>query len=295
MKASLSILLPIALTLSSSQFDGKAISAPMADGSATTQTRTVAQTQVPTEIDVATRAYLLEQIAITYAEIGQTQKALDVAQETAEIGNLSSVLHSIASTLIGAGEIEQALEVSQTIADDETQFWVMNSIVYALAETGEIDRALQRIQTIADDERKAWILPSIIFALVQAENILMFPPIVASAYNQTEGTLGIFAAALIDEGYDINSSSFFYTGDLLLRHTNKYQLNLYIGFGAPEISGTGSFNLWSFEITGRDEPFLSADGKPINVDQIEKVRVAMVNTDPKTTRGTETTVQQGGN
>ncbi|MBE9042787.1 hypothetical protein IQ235_18675 [Oscillatoriales cyanobacterium LEGE 11467] len=171
MKASLLILLSIALTLLPSQFDRKAIASPILSVSPTPKTQTLDRAAV----DAVDLNLLVLNIASAYAEVGQIDKAIEVAQTIADNRYRALALNSIVKTLAEAGEIDRALEVSQTIADREVQLWATTQIVEALASDGDFPQALELMQTITDDERKAWVLRSTISSTRQRSLDVQFP------------------------------------------------------------------------------------------------------------------------
>ena len=120
-------------------------------------------------------------------------------------------------------------------------------------------------------------------------NSVIQPTVIS--YNKSIGTntqIVVIATAFINTSTSLNSNNFVVNYDFSLNVNGIPQLNIYISFD-KNIEGE-DYDYYAFEI-GLDSDSMFTDQMQLN--GVETVQVYLYDTDPKTSRGTVTTVQSG--
>ncbi len=110
-------------------------------------------------------------IAVKLAEVGEFDRALQVAQSIRDEFEKSQALAEIAFKYAGAGEFDRGLQVGETIADKDVKNQVPVAIAVKLSEVGEFDRAWQLAGAIPDNSYKVLALINISDRALQAGKI----------------------------------------------------------------------------------------------------------------------------
>jgi len=105
--------------------------------------------------------YLWDYIAIGYAEAGQYDQALSVAQSIEDTPHQAIVLIKIVNFYAEAGQYDQALSVAQSIEDGWYKTEALDDIATSYALAGQYDQALKVAQAIEDTGSKASALVKI--------------------------------------------------------------------------------------------------------------------------------------
>ena len=107
--------------------------------------------------------------------------------------------------------------------------------------------------------------------------------------------LKILMAAVVRTSKKLTSGDFSFYYHFTYNSSGNYQLNFYITFDKSNkaVSDVNSYASFPFEVTLTEGSIKSANGASVPLDSIKTVQVFLINEDPETTRGTETTVQPG--
>ena len=100
--------------------------------------------------DVQEKAGALSRIAGHYARKGQFESALQVAQTISDANHKAGALSEIVRSYAEAGQLDQALKVAQTIERKFDKTMILSEMAVNYAEAGKPDRAIQIAQTIKD-------------------------------------------------------------------------------------------------------------------------------------------------
>jgi hypothetical protein len=131
------------------------------------------------------------------------------------------------------------------------------------------------------------------------------PPLLQAQYSKDNNTLEVTAVAIISKEYKIKVLDFHLNYNYSFNEQGEPQLNIYIYF-TKHITETEieyGYDYCTFKITLDKEGIGSSNQHedPIEVkdtmvpqDDIQTVQAYVVNTDPRTSRGTVTTVQNPG-
>lgn len=116
----------------------------------------------------------------------------------------------------------------------------------------------------------------------------LIPPIV-QAFLINKDKLEIPIVILVDTSYGIKNSNFKFKYNVCINTVGDLQLNIYVYFHKKEPTNkTGDFNIYPFTIHCTNS-LLVFEGLSESINKT--VQVSLINTDPKTSRGTTTTVQ----
>lgn len=111
-----------------------------------------------------------------------------------------------------------------------------------------------------------------------------------SSGGQDESTkMTVLIAAFINTEKVLQNSDFSFYYDFSLSMLGEPQLNIYITFN-DEIQGE-EYNCYSFELGFESDPKILSQWQ---LDGVGTIQVFLYDKDPKTSRGTVTTVQSGG-
>lgn len=101
------------------------------------------------------------EIAIEFAKVGQFEKALDIARNTVDEFDDSQ----IAIELFRIGKYDQALGIAQSVEDGSYRENIFTSFAKTLTSSGQVEKALQLTQQVHPSE-KDWILGGVAQELV---------------------------------------------------------------------------------------------------------------------------------
>ena len=127
-------------------------------------------------------------------------------------------------------------------------------------------------------------------------NRSLIPPI-ADAFVLQDKTgvdyLYITTVVLISEALNITQNEFIIKYNLSLYSKNTYQLNVYVIFNKKDLADSDEYLYYPIEIYfGQKSIFIDQTPPAVNVRDIGAINIFLVDTDPKTSRGTMTTVQK---
>ena len=105
--------------------------------------------------------YVWDYIAIGYAEAGQYDQALSVAQSIEDTPHQGMVLIKIVNFYTEAGQYDQALSVAQSMENSWYKTKALDDIATSYAVAGQYEQALKVAQVIEDTESKASALVKI--------------------------------------------------------------------------------------------------------------------------------------
>lgn len=100
----------------------------------------------------------------------------------------------------------------------------------------------------------------------------------------------ICAVAFIGRCKKVKNKDFHLKYNVSLNAIGKYALNVYIIFDKKEKDGM-HYDFYSFDVRFLKKSIILEDQKYVKLSDIDTVEVFLVNLDPKTSRGTITTVQ----
>ncbi|MBC8754655.1 hypothetical protein H2O64_08210 [Kordia sp. YSTF-M3] len=100
----------------------------------------------------------------------------------------------------------------------------------------------------------------------------------------------ICAVVFLGRSKNVKNKDFTLKYNVCLNCIGKYQLNIYIIFNTPEKSGV-KYDFYSFDIRFLKKSIKLQELNNLPLSQVNTVEVFIINKDPKTSRGTVTTVQ----
>lgn len=107
-----------------------------------------------------------------------------------------------------------------------------------------------------------------------------------------DGKLKVYAVCFINKEYELTYNEFTFYYDFSLNNSGEHQLNIFITFNEEERKTT-DYKYYSFEFDFEKGAVHCANGSEVPMEKIKTVQFFLINTDPETSRGTETTVQSG--
>ncbi|EDP96243.1 hypothetical protein U8527_09035 [Kordia algicida OT-1] len=125
---------------------------------------------------------------------------------------------------------------------------------------------------------------------------MLIPPI-TDAYilqdNENVDYLYIRTVVLLNAGLGITNNDFIIKYNLSLYVTNNYQINIYVIFNQDDKASANNCLYYPIEIYfGQKSIFIDQTPPALDINSIGAINVFLVDTDPKTSRGTMTTVQK---
>lgn len=125
----------------------------------------------------------------------------------------------------------------------------------------------------------------------------ILPPTVIAKYS-SNGEINVDAFVFLDNALGLKRKDFKYFYNLTMGLKATYELLIYIAFSEPVSKNTSvkNYDITSFQFTFKQDSlkgfnFNTEKEQFISLEEISTVKVFVVNSDPDTSRGTETTVQ----
>jgi len=107
-----------------------------------------------------------------------------------------------------------------------------------------------------------------------------------------DGIIKVLAVCFINKDYKLEYNDFTFYYDFSFNSIGDYLLNLFITFNKHEMKAI-EYKYYSFEFEFEKGAIHCADGCEVPMEKIKTVQLFLINEDPETSRGTETTVQSG--
>lgn len=102
----------------------------------------------------------------------------------------------------------------------------------------------------------------------------------------------ILAVCFVNKSYELEYKDFTCYYGFSYDRRGGYLINLYITFDKQEKKAV-NYKYYSFEFEFEKGAIRCADGFEVPMEKIKTVQLFLINKDPETSRGTETTVQSG--
>ncbi|MEM6717696.1 MAG: hypothetical protein AAF611_00130 [Bacteroidota bacterium] len=117
----------------------------------------------------------------------------------------------------------------------------------------------------------------------------LLAPVTFANYNAKNERLTISIILFIDTGYAVRQDEVSFNYNNTINGVGEVQFNVYAYFNRPgPILITGNYNIYSYTIFVNNSQNFFPN---INTEGNKTVQVSLINVDPRTSRGTKTTIQ----